>query len=72
VLSRKQQSIFEQFDRAPDDTLIIDPVSAKLLGMSVWTLNRTNPVAKRRISERISGRRAGDIRALLRGETVAA
>ena len=72
MLSRRHQTIFEQFDRVPDDTLVVDQVSAKLLGMSVWTLNRTNPVAKRRISERISGRRAGDIRALLRGETVTA
>lgn len=72
MLSRRHQTIFEQFDRTPDDALIIDPVSAKLLSMSVWTLQRTNPVPPRQMSERIRGRRAGDIRALLRGEVVAA
>jgi hypothetical protein len=68
VLSRRHQTIFEQFDRLPDDAIVPDPVSAAILGMSSWTLNRTNPVPKRQISERIGGRRAGDLRALARGE----
>jgi hypothetical protein len=72
VLSRRHQTIFEQFDRLPDDAIAPDPVSAAVLSMSIWTLNRTNPVPKRRISERIHGRRVGDLRALARGEAVSA
>lgn len=72
MLSRRHQTIFEQFDRLPDDAIVPDPVSAAILSMSVWTLDRTNPVARRQISERIRGRRVGDLRALVRGEAVAA
>jgi hypothetical protein len=70
VLSRRHQTIFEQFDRLPDDAIVPDQVAAVLLNMSPWTLNRSNPAPKRQISERIGGRRVGDLRALARGETV--
>ena len=71
-LSPRHQPIFDQFDRLPDDSIAPDPVSAAVLGMTIWTLQRTNPVPPRRISERIRGRRVGDLRALVRGEIVAA
>jgi hypothetical protein len=70
-LSPRHQPIFDEFDRLPDDAVAPDPVSAKVLGISTWTLKRTNPVAKRQISARSGGRRVGDLRALVRGKTVA-
>jgi hypothetical protein len=70
VLSRRHQTIFDEFDRLPDDFIAPDPVSAMVLGMSTWTLNRTNPVAKRKMSARTGGRRVGDLRALVRGKAV--
>jgi hypothetical protein len=60
------------FAALPDDAIVDDAVSAKLLSISIWTLRRENPVPRRRISERRSGRRVGDLRALIRGEVVAA
>jgi hypothetical protein len=68
VLSLRHLTILKQFDDLPDDSIAPDPVSAKVLGMSTWTLNRTNPVPPRQISERIRGRRVGDIRAFVRGK----
>jgi hypothetical protein len=68
VLSRRHQTILEQFDRLPDDAIVPDPVAAALLSVSIWTLNRISPVAARQISERKRGRRVGDLRALARGE----
>jgi hypothetical protein len=70
VLSRRHQPIFDEFDRLPDDFIAPDPVSAMVLGMSTWTLNRTNPVAKRKMSARTGGRRVGDLRALVRGKAI--
>ena len=57
-----------EFDRLPNDAIIDDPVAAALLGISVETLRRANPVPQRRISDRRVGRRVGDLRALTRGE----
>ncbi|MGP0083600.1 MAG: transcriptional regulator [Steroidobacteraceae bacterium] len=56
------------FDKLPDDAIVLDPVAAKILGVSIWTLRRNNPVPARQISERRRGRRAGDLRKLIRGE----
>jgi hypothetical protein len=67
-LSPRHQQIFDEFDRLSDDAVAPDPVSAKILGISTWTLKRTNPVRKRQISERRGGRRVGDLRRLVRGE----
>jgi hypothetical protein len=69
-LSPRHQRIFDQFDRLPDDSIAPDPVSAAVLNMSPWTLDRTNPVKPRQISERIRGRRVGDLRALVRGQPI--
>lgn len=55
------------FDRLPDDAIIDDQIAAILLNMHVATLRRANPIPQRRISERRFGRRAGDIRNLIRG-----
>jgi hypothetical protein len=57
-----------EFDRLPADAIIDDPVDAALLGISVDTLRRRNPVPQRQVSDRRSGRRVGDLRALVRGE----
>jgi hypothetical protein len=69
-LSPRHQIIFNEFDRLSDDQIAPDPVAAAILSMSTWTLNRTNPVRKRQISERIGGRRVGDLRRLVRGEPI--
>jgi hypothetical protein len=58
------------FDFLPNDAIVPDRVAAAILAISVWTLRRENPVPTRRISERRRGRRVGDIRSLVRGETV--
>jgi hypothetical protein len=60
-----------EFDRLPDDCIVDDPVAAALLGMSIDTLQRANPVPKKQFSKRRVGRRAGDIRALIRGNAAA-
>jgi hypothetical protein len=62
----------KNFDKLPVDALVADTIAAEILNISVWTLRRANPVPRRQISERLWGRRVGDIRALVRGETVAA
>ncbi len=56
-----------QFDALPDDAIVEDPVAAAVLSISEDTLKRNNPVPWRQVSERRGGRRAGDLRALVRG-----
>ena len=68
---KRLAEFFAQYPMLPDDALAPDPYAAALLAISVWTLKRTNPVPPRQISERIRGRRIGDLRALLRGEVTA-
>jgi hypothetical protein len=58
------EAILDQFDRLPGAAIIPDLVAAKILGMSVWTLRRNNPVPQYRLSPRCRGRRVDDIRAL--------
>jgi hypothetical protein len=73
--ARKQKRLaefFAKFPSLPDDTLARDPESAAILSISVWTLQRTNPVPERKISARVRGRRVGDLRRLMRGELVTA
>jgi hypothetical protein len=60
------------FDKLPDDAIVNDDTSAVLLGISTKTLRRTNPVPVKKISTRRQGRRVGDIRALVRGQSAAA
>jgi hypothetical protein len=56
-----------EYDALPDDAIVPDAVAAKILSVSIWTLRRENPVPRRQISERRSGRRVGDLRAKVRG-----
>jgi hypothetical protein len=62
----------KDFDKLPNDAIAPDRFAAAILGISVWTLQRENPVPPRQISERRRGRRVGDLRALARGEAVTA
>jgi hypothetical protein len=55
------------FDQLSDDAIVPDRVSAALLNIATATLRRNDPVARRQITERCFGRRAGDLRALIRG-----
>jgi hypothetical protein len=57
-----------EYPLLPDDSVIPDRVAAKVLGISVWTLRRENPIPPVQVSERRRGRRVGDIRAKVRGE----
>jgi hypothetical protein len=66
-MSPAQIAGLAQFDSLPNDAIINDRVAAAVLGMSVWTLRRTNPVPARQLSKRIRGRRVGDLRAKARG-----
>jgi hypothetical protein len=54
------------FDRLPDDAIVDDRVAGALLNMSMASVRRTNPVKRRQISERIFGRRVGDLREKIR------
>ena len=64
MAAKDYDAIFFEFDKYPDAAIIPDSVAAKLLGMSPWTLKRSNPIPQYRLSERSRGRRAGDIRRL--------
>jgi hypothetical protein len=66
-MSPAQREKLKTFDSLSDDAIVPDPVAAEILGMSVWTLRRNNPVPPRHMSERCRGRRAGDLRAKVRG-----
>jgi hypothetical protein len=66
----KARDNFEYVKRVndlPDDAIVPDAAAAILLGISYTTLRRVNPVPRIQISERLGGRRLGDIRALGRG-----
>jgi hypothetical protein len=65
-------AIVERFGSLPDDAVVPDRVSAKVLGTSPWTIRRNRLLPYRRISERFQGNRVGDIRALARGQAVPA
>jgi hypothetical protein len=66
------QEFLARFDSLPNDAIAPDRFAAAILGISLWTLKRENPVPPRQISERRRGRRVGDLRNLIRGEAVAA
>jgi hypothetical protein len=65
------QEFLAQFDSLPNDAIAPDRFAAAILGVSVWTLRREDPVPPRQITERRRGRRVGNLRALMRGETIA-
>jgi hypothetical protein len=60
------------FADLPDDCAVSDPLAAAVLGISLRTLRRSDPVRKIQLSPGRNGRRVGDIRAKIRGELVAA
>jgi hypothetical protein len=60
------------FDALPDDAIVPDPMAALVLGVSWWTLQRNPVVPRIQLSPKRFGRRAGDLRALARGETIIA
>jgi hypothetical protein len=61
-----------EYSTLPDDSVVPDVIAAKVLGISVWTLRRGNPVPAVQISERRRGRRVGDLRAKVRGDSATA
>ncbi len=70
-LTPEQIELIKKAEDLPDNYIVRDPIAAPMLGVSVWTLRRTNPVPKIQLSERCSGRRLGDIRRKQRGELAA-
>jgi len=66
----KSEITAEDFARLPDDSLVPTKLAALILNTSRWTLERSAVLRRIRLSERCSGYRAGDIRALVRGEKV--
>lgn len=60
------------FDTLPNDAVVPDAVAPEILSIDVMTLRRNNPIPQIKISRRRRGRRAGDIRALIRGTREAA
>jgi hypothetical protein len=49
-MSPAQIAGLAQFDSLPNDAIVNDRVAAAVLGMSVWTLRRNNPVPARQLS----------------------
>jgi hypothetical protein len=66
-LTAFQQGRLAAFDNLPADAIVDDAVAAVILGVSIQTLKRHDPVPRRQISERVIGRRVGDIRDKVRG-----
>ena len=62
--ARDISAILQRIPTLPDEAVVVDPVAAILCGVHVRTLRRHNPVPEIRLTERIIGRRLGDIRAL--------
>lgn len=64
--------LIRRFDELPNDMLVPPKIAAIILSKSTRHLRRHPPVPVVRISERGVGFRVGDLRQLIRGETVAA
>ncbi len=58
----------KEFDNYPDDAVVSDAEAAALLGLSLETVKRKNPVPRRQVTKFRHGRRVGDLRKLIRGE----
>ena len=71
-MTSEQLQQLKNFDALPDDCIVGDGIAALVFGISVWTLRRRNPIPRIQLSERKYGRRAGDIRRKVRGETATA
>jgi hypothetical protein len=70
-MARDPYDIVRRFDELPDDAIIPPKPTAIILATSDRNLRRNPPIPKRKISDRIVGFRAGDIRALIRGAVLA-
>jgi hypothetical protein len=57
-------AMIARVDSLPDAAILPDPAAALLLGISVWTLRRNDPVPPVQITPYRRGRRLGDIRRL--------
>jgi hypothetical protein len=57
-------AIVANADKLPDAAILPDQAAAKLMGISIWTLRRNNPVPPIKTSMRRTGRRLGAIRKL--------
>lgn len=60
------------FDQLSDDQIVSDRVAAKVLGISLSSLLRSNPVPQVKLSARRRGRRTGDLRDFVRAARQAA
>lgn len=58
----------KEIDQLPDDSIIPDPVVAKIMNIGLRTLRRSNPVRRVQLSPGRIGRRLGEVRALIRGD----
>lgn len=61
--------IVQQFDSLPNDSIVSDAVAARVLNVSERTVRRGLPISQVQITARKKGRRVGDLRALIRGES---
>jgi hypothetical protein len=64
--ARDLKGIIRRVPDMPDESILPDPVAAVLLGVSVKSLNRNNPVPPIELGPRMRGRNLGHIRALAR------
>jgi hypothetical protein len=71
-MTNEQIEQLKRSEALPDDCVIDDLLASLILGMSIWTLRRNNPVSPVQLSARKRGRRLGDIRKAIRGEPTAA
>jgi hypothetical protein len=71
-LTPENLELLEKVKGLPDEFIVNDEVCGLLLGMSRWTVDRTNPVPPIQLSARKRGRRLGDIRKIRCEPTAAA
>lgn len=60
--TEKSYALIARVGQLPDEAIMPDSVAAMLLGISIWTLRRENPVPAVQVTPRRRGRRLGDIR----------
>jgi hypothetical protein len=64
------EAIVAKFDELSDDAIVPKRVTAKILNTSTSTIKRNQLLPEIQISERYTGNRVGDIRAIARGKAV--
>jgi hypothetical protein len=67
-LTDVELEFLKTFDALPDDAIVPDPNAALVLGVSPWTLKRHDIVPRVQITPKLTGRRAGNLRAVARGK----